>query len=145
MTALTLFPARIRFVNSDGTLTNEAYRALQVVYDRIGGPLGVVGGDTLGDSITAGLQNSDLNIAYTDIIQATDWPLLADTVVQPTQGDNLADIVLQPAQADSLTEIVLQPSSINRTPVNAAAIDLPTVIALANQLRAVLIANGFVI
>lgn len=36
---LSLFPARIRFVNSDGTLTPEAYRSLQTLLVRVGGPI----------------------------------------------------------------------------------------------------------
>lgn len=34
---LNLFPARIRFVNADGTLSPEAYRALQSLSYRVGG------------------------------------------------------------------------------------------------------------
>lgn len=37
---LALFPARVKFVNADGTLTNEAYRALQQLFIRVGGSLG---------------------------------------------------------------------------------------------------------
>jgi len=49
MAALNLFPARVRFVNPDGTLTNEAFRALQIIYERVGGPLGDSGTDTFGE------------------------------------------------------------------------------------------------
>lgn len=45
-TGLSLFPARVRFVNQDGTLTPEGYRALQVVLQRTGGVLGDNGVDT---------------------------------------------------------------------------------------------------
>lgn len=45
MTALTLFPSRIRFVNADGTLTPEAVRMLEVLVTRVGGTLGDVGTD----------------------------------------------------------------------------------------------------
>lgn len=38
-TILSLFPARIAFVNADGTLTPEAYRALQTLMVRVGGPV----------------------------------------------------------------------------------------------------------
>jgi len=37
MTVLSLFPARVAFVNTDGTLTPEAVRALNSVYERLGG------------------------------------------------------------------------------------------------------------
>lgn len=39
-TVLSLFPARIAFVKPDGTLTPEAYRALQTLLVRVGGPTG---------------------------------------------------------------------------------------------------------
>jgi len=44
---LSLFPARVKFVNADGTLTNEAYRALQSLFIRVGGALGNFDFDTL--------------------------------------------------------------------------------------------------
>jgi hypothetical protein len=40
MAILDLFPARIRFVGPDGRLTPEAYRALNDVFERIGGATG---------------------------------------------------------------------------------------------------------
>lgn len=45
MSFLNLFPARIRFVNADGTLTQEALRMLEVLVQRVGGALGDVGAD----------------------------------------------------------------------------------------------------
>lgn len=44
---LSLFPARVKFTNPDGTLTNEAYRALQSLFIRVGGALGNFNFDTL--------------------------------------------------------------------------------------------------
>lgn len=43
MSTLSLFPARVRFTNADGTLTPEAYRSLQTLLARVGG----LTGDTL--------------------------------------------------------------------------------------------------
>ena len=37
MTILSLFPARIRFVDKDGLLTQEAVRALAKLFERVGG------------------------------------------------------------------------------------------------------------
>lgn len=68
MTALALFPSRIRFVNGDGTLTPEAYRALQEIVQRTGGVLGSSGADTYGD-IIGDLSTNQVNVAYTDIVQ----------------------------------------------------------------------------
>jgi len=39
MSMLNLFPARVRFVNADGTLTSEASRALADLMVRVGGVL----------------------------------------------------------------------------------------------------------
>lgn len=45
MSVLNLFPARVRFVNADGTLTPEALRMLEVLVQRVGGMLGDSGAD----------------------------------------------------------------------------------------------------
>jgi hypothetical protein len=47
---LDLFPARVRFVDANGLLTTEAFRALQKVFERVGGATG---------SSTSDLANSD--------------------------------------------------------------------------------------
>ena len=62
--ALNLFPARIQFVNSDGTLTPEAYRSLQALMQRVGGPLGDNGVDVFGDIASASVDDS----AATDMV-----------------------------------------------------------------------------
>lgn len=82
--SLFLFPARVRWANQDGTLTLEAYRALQQLLDRVGGTLGDQGTDTFGDLLADPTQSS-VNVAYTD-------------VAQPTTGDSAQDMVLQPAE-----------------------------------------------
>lgn len=69
MTALVLFPSRIRFVNDDGTLTPEAYRALQEIVSRTGGPLGSLGEDTFSD-IAATSNQAFVN--YSDVTQPFD-------------------------------------------------------------------------
>lgn len=51
--SLFLFPARVRWANADGTLTPEAYRALQALMARVGGPIGDQGLDTFADAVTA--------------------------------------------------------------------------------------------
>lgn len=46
MATLNLFPARVQFVDASGRLTPEAYRALQDLFNRVGGHLGDQGTDT---------------------------------------------------------------------------------------------------
>ena len=95
MTALALFPARIRFVNADGTLTPEAYRALQEIVQRTGGVLGTTGSDTYGHITVGDLSNSSINVAYTDVTQSpSDSADIQDIVLQwPTLDNSLPDIV----------------------------------------------------
>lgn len=77
-TTLNLFPSRIRFTNDDGTLTPEAYRALQTLVSRSGGVLGDNGVDTFGDLTGAGSQDSSI----TDMVsqQASVNPFIPDVV-----------------------------------------------------------------
>jgi len=94
MTALVLFPSRVRFVNDDGTLTAEAYRALTELMNRTGGILGTSGTDTFSD-IVGDASKTDLNIAYTDVQQnpmpdALNSELVAQQVIQ---SDSIPDIV----------------------------------------------------
>ena len=37
---LSLFPSRIKIANQDGTMTPEFYRALQALFNRVGGSTG---------------------------------------------------------------------------------------------------------
>jgi len=110
MTALVLFPARIKFTNPDGTLTPEAYRALQEIVNRTGGVLGSVGSDTYGDVI-GDASMSSVNVAYTD-------------VQQPMQADSLAEVTQQPvAQEQPLPDIVQAgPIGINGTITTASLV-----------------------
>ena len=78
-TALNLFPARIAFVNADGTLTPEAYRALQTLLARVGGPLGDNGVDVFGD--LTGAASLDASIT--------------DTVTQQPEALTLTEMVMQ--------------------------------------------------
>lgn len=98
MTALVLFPSRIRFVNDDGTLTPEAYRALQEIVNRTGGVLGSVGSDTFGD-IVGDASLTSVNVAYTD-------------VTQPIEKDALLEIVSQSAQQEQTIPDIVQAGAI---------------------------------
>lgn len=94
MTTLSLFPARIRFTNTDGTLTPEAYRALKILFDRVGGALGDNGVDMFAD--TSGVESLDTT--------------RMDAVMQPTgaEAQAMAD-VMQAAALDALMPDVVQP------------------------------------
>lgn len=93
--SLFLFPARVRWSNADGTLTPEAYRALQALLDRVGGTLGDQGTDSAAD-VNGDATLSSLNVAYTD-------------VMAPATGDASGEVSLQGPTPDSLVEMLLQP------------------------------------
>ena len=95
MTALNLFPARVRFVNDDGTLTPEAYRALQIVFGRVGGALGDNGADVMASFAPVAGDLPD-GAAYAPMISQ---PVQADPtypdIVQPTSGGTVDNLVLK--------------------------------------------------
>lgn len=94
MSALALFPARIRFVNADGTLTPEAYRALQEIVSRTGGVLGTIGSDTFGD-ITGDLSTNQVNVAYTDVVQQEEKQVLLEAISQPIEQQQAFQDIVQ--------------------------------------------------
>lgn len=96
VTTLTLFPSRIRFTNADGTLTPEAYRALQTLVERSGGILGDNGVDVFGGY-------GDLNGSASQDASFT------DTVTQQATSDVLTDMVQQPTSTDQTMPDVVQP------------------------------------
>lgn len=94
MSALNLFPARVRFVNADGTLTPEALRMLEVLVQRVGGMLGDNGVDVFAAAA------------------AGDAAGMLPSVEQPVPAaGELAEILLQPAgpSADSMPPVQQQP------------------------------------
>lgn len=103
-TALSLFPARIRFVNQDGTLTPEAYRAMQMLYGRVGGVLGDVGADTFA-VMAGGSDDIAADVTALEMVaQPAELDALAFDVVQPVTHDSDAIDVVQPASDRSMTK-----------------------------------------
>jgi len=131
MPALNLFPARVRFVNQDGTLTSEAFRAFQEIVNRTGGVLGNVGNDTFVPESAGGIEAQQ--IASGDVYGAQEWQALDEMLTQVASTDNIEEMVMQPPEVKAAIA------------VDAASTDLPTVIALCNQLRAALISNNITI
>ena len=103
MTVLSLFPSRVRFVNPDGTLTPEGYRAMQTLFERVGGALGDAGLDTFGIVMAAGsdqgsTQNTDMmmqqasfdaTVFYADITQSASQDQFTETTFAPVLPDFL--------------------------------------------------------
>jgi hypothetical protein len=103
MSILNLFPARIRFVNADGTLTEEALRMLAVVVDRVGGVLGDVGADVFAAPDTSPSDGGP--VVTQSLLVDTGTP---ETVMQPAHGGNLpADVVQQPLDYSAGTGLSL--------------------------------------
>lgn len=88
MATLNLFPARVPFVDSNGLLTTEAYRALQVLFDRVGGAQGDSGVDTYAP------QSSYPSINYFGVEQPCFSQNTLPDIVQPASPAALANVVL---------------------------------------------------
>lgn len=83
MATLDLFPARVQFVDSNGRLTPEAYRAMNALFLRTGGALGDLGEDVFGVFSASDIQEnqkSDFSVfqqpqeqkqEYQDVLQNT--------------------------------------------------------------------------
>ena len=126
MAALNLFPARVRFVNDDGTLTMEAYRALQIVFGRVGGYLGDVGTDTFTVQSSMG--------------QSTDNPSITDMLMQPLSIDVAVPDVMQFPEIDQSFFDITQGSSDAQfsTITTSSTILARTSVSLANGAAAAL-------
>lgn len=94
MAVLNLFPARVRFVNDDGTLTNEAYRALQILFDRVGGALGDTGSDTF--SAVFWSTSEQASVLQTDIVQPTFVDQYYAEIVQSVAGNVQDKVIVKP-------------------------------------------------
>lgn len=114
MTTLSLFPARIRFTNADGTLTPEAYRALRILFDRVGGTLGDNGTDvfaafgggdmdaTMGEVSareTVMQTASSDDCAFPDLSQTVEADMFFPDVVQPAGGSTLDKVIVKAGTA----------------------------------------------
>lgn len=117
MTApLNLFPARIRFVNADGTLTTEALRMLDVLVSRVGGTLGDIGADVFAAPDAPDSEAADLIVQ-----QAEPEPRGHDVTAQQSPAEPApAEMILQPPpvtidQVDGLGTMAAQNIGTNFT------------------------------
>lgn len=96
--SLALFPSRVRFVNNDGTLTPEAYRALLEVATRINS--GSATGDTSED-------------AFSRVIsEFVGHPTYLETVTQtPTNSHMPQESVCQQQELQTQVSDVVQPAN----------------------------------
>lgn len=131
MSALTLFPARIRFVNPDGTLTVEALRMLDLLVSRVGGTLGDQGADLMAAAETGGVEGHD-------------------TIAQPVPPEHRGqDIAAQPPPAvSSAPEMIMQPPPITADQVSGlgtmAAQNVGTNFTGSFTGKTVTVANGII-
>ena len=89
MATLNLFPARVQFVDGNGLLTPEAYRALNLLFNRTGGPIG-----DFGEDVFAIFNNSN-DVTITSSI---------DSIIQPVNS----------CAENSIHELIVQPSNENK-------------------------------
>jgi hypothetical protein len=105
---LNLFPARIAFVNADGTLTAEAYRSLQTLMRRVGGQLGDTGIDVFADiSAFGAIASSSTDTIYQS--QVADQ-LLQDIV--QTASEAAAPIEVVTVTASPFTYTAMRPGTL---------------------------------
>lgn len=94
MATLNLFPYRVAFVDPQGRLTPEAYRALMALSSRVGGSFGDQGVDVFGDVVSV----------------AADQTIQAESIAQPIEQSSDGADVQQPASEQSQAlEMVFQP------------------------------------
>lgn len=111
MTALTLFPARIRWCNPDGTLTPEAVRMLEILVQRVGGTMGDVGDDIFaaaGTGDAGGGPAVDVVAPVAADAGGTGAPEIAAPAAPPGQ---VALVDLQPASQGPFIEMTFQGGS----------------------------------
>lgn len=89
---LSLFPSRIKIVDANGNATPEFLRALNTVFDRLGG---YIGDDGMGDVMAALAASAERSVGLETVYQ------------QPERQDNPPDVV-QPIPAEALGETVFQ-------------------------------------
>lgn len=99
--SLTLFPSRVRFVNNDGTLTPEAYRALLEVSSRINS------GSSTGDTSEA---------TFASVMsEFVGHPTYLETVTQTTDQANVQalahDIAYQTQDQQVQNADIMQPQN----------------------------------
>ena len=94
MATLNLFPARIPFVDANGCLTPEAYRALQAVASRIGGAIGDQGVDVFAD-VMGSFVSDNAMLAFDSINPPVSVDFLAPQDMQPTETGYQAEMILQ--------------------------------------------------
>jgi hypothetical protein len=107
-TTLNLFPARIAFVNADGTLTAEAYRSLQTLMRRVGGQLGDTGIDVFADISASGATASS---ATDTIYQSQVADQLLQDIVQ-TASEAAAPIEVVTVTASPFTYTAMRPGTL---------------------------------
>jgi hypothetical protein len=123
MTALSLFPARVKIARPDGTMTPEFYRALQALFERVGGSIGDMGADVFAPFLQTGME-SVLGASPEAVTQqAQQTPELA-AIQQPTiASEDQGPLIAQPTPYTNGTGLNLldYQFSLADTAVTAAA------------------------
>lgn len=99
MASLNYFPARVAFVNPDGTLTSVASRSWNELVNRTGGITGSAGNDTFVSQDFSSIEAG----------QSAGGDVLADVFGGSSADVSLNESITQPLGSDSLVEMVMQP------------------------------------
>jgi hypothetical protein len=95
---LDLFPSHVRFVDANGLLTNEALRALRVLFARVGGAIA----PSINDLATAEDEDSGLEEMRAETAKALDALSLAPPLVLPVLDDPLHPLAQQHVNTEAL-------------------------------------------
>lgn len=117
MAALSYFPARVAFVNPDGTLTPVAQRSWNELVNRTGGVLGNAGNDTFVSQDFSAVESGQSagGDVSADVFGASSADVsLSESVTQPLGGDSLGEMVMQPLQDRAMT--APEPISVTASP-----------------------------
>jgi hypothetical protein len=122
MAALNYFPARVAFVNPDGTLTPVAQRSWNELVNRTGGVLGNAGNDTFVSQDFSAVESGQSagGDVSADVFGASSADVsLSESVTQPLGGDSLGEMVMQPLQDRAMT--APEPISVTASPFTSRA------------------------
>jgi len=106
MATLNLFPARVQFVDSDGRLTPESYRALNALYSRVGGSFGDQGVDSFAEVVAS--TSDGQFMTGESISHPADVDYMAPQGMQSIEPCYMAPQDMQPIETGYMAEMLMQ-------------------------------------
>lgn len=140
MGALDLFPSRVAFVDPQGRLTPEAFRALRDLFGRVGGTYGDQGEDTFA---VFGAASESAGLDLWTVRQAEEQWFMSPVELQPASAGFDAPDIQQTESVGFVAEMVFQGES-NGAPIQAVTVGASPYAYTAPQQGALSIQGGTV-